>query len=235
MVVFMSINSTADLERTDVSHKSSMDKMYRVQRHFYDVTRAYYLLGRDRLIDMLDPPASGTVLEIGCGTGRNIIMASQRFPHARFFGIDISDEMLKSATAALAKSPKVGSVRLAQADALTFNPATTFGQDRFDRIYFSYTLSMIPDWQGAIRKAMDLLSPIGELHIVDFGQCEQLPGFVRTVMGNWLSRFHVTPRRTIREFISHAALVDGKTIAFNHSHRGYAWHIRVLPVTAQDA
>ena len=26
-----------------------MDKMYRHQRYFYDLTRKYYLLGRDRL------------------------------------------------------------------------------------------------------------------------------------------------------------------------------------------
>ncbi len=235
MVVSMSINSTADLNHTPGSHKSSMDKMYRVQRHFYDVTRAYYLLGRDRLIETLDPPAGGKVLEIGCGTGRNIIMASHKYPDAKFFGIDISDEMLKSATAALATSANVGNLRLAQADALTFNPATTFGQSQFDRIYFSYTLSMIPDWQGAIRNAVDLLSPNGELHIVDFGQCENLPRFVRTLLDNWLARFHVTPRKSLREFVSHAALSKARNMTFTHSHRGYAWHITVLPGTRQDA
>ena len=50
-----------------------MDAIYRGQRHIYDVTRRYYLLGRDGLIADLDVPAGGTVLEIGCGTGRNLI------------------------------------------------------------------------------------------------------------------------------------------------------------------
>ena len=31
-----------------------MDRIYRRQRHVYDLTRKYYLLGRDRLIDRLD-------------------------------------------------------------------------------------------------------------------------------------------------------------------------------------
>ena len=33
-----------------------MDRIYRHQRHIYDPTRKYYLLGRDRLIDGLAVP-----------------------------------------------------------------------------------------------------------------------------------------------------------------------------------
>ena len=33
-----------------------MDRIYRRQRHVYDLTRKYYLLGRDRLIADLDVP-----------------------------------------------------------------------------------------------------------------------------------------------------------------------------------
>jgi S-adenosylmethionine-diacylgycerolhomoserine-N-methlytransferase len=55
-----------------------MNRTYRHQRHIYDVTRKYYLFGRDRLIARLDPPAGGRVLEIGCGTARNLIAAARR-------------------------------------------------------------------------------------------------------------------------------------------------------------
>ena len=33
-----------------------MDRIYRHQRHIYDWTRRYYLLGRDRAIVRLAPP-----------------------------------------------------------------------------------------------------------------------------------------------------------------------------------
>ena len=79
---------------------SLMDGVYRYQRHIYDLTRKYYLLGRDRMISGLDVPAGGTVLELGCGTGRNIVLAARRYPDARFFGLDISAEMLETAAAA---------------------------------------------------------------------------------------------------------------------------------------
>jgi S-adenosylmethionine-diacylgycerolhomoserine-N-methlytransferase len=57
-----------------------MDGVYRRQRHFYDLTRKYYLLGRDRMIAGLGVPPNGTVLELGCGTGRNIILAARHHP-----------------------------------------------------------------------------------------------------------------------------------------------------------
>ena len=74
-----------------------MNRMYRRQRHIYDGTRRYYLLGRDRLIAGLQPAAGANVLEIGCGTGRNLVLAAGLYPDARFFGIDVSTEMLTSA------------------------------------------------------------------------------------------------------------------------------------------
>ena len=54
-----------------------MDKVYRHQRHFYDFTRHYYLLGRDRLIRELNITPGESVIEIGCGTARNLIRIAQ--------------------------------------------------------------------------------------------------------------------------------------------------------------
>lgn len=54
---------------------NAMDDIYRIQRHFYDFTRKPYLLGRDVLIRELDLSADETVLEIGCGTARNLFIA----------------------------------------------------------------------------------------------------------------------------------------------------------------
>ena len=76
-------------------HSALMDQVYRRQRHIYDATRKYFLLGRDRLLDALDPPAGGRVLEVGCGTGRNLIRAARLHPQAIFHGFDISAEMSK--------------------------------------------------------------------------------------------------------------------------------------------
>jgi S-adenosylmethionine-diacylgycerolhomoserine-N-methlytransferase len=80
-----------------------MNRMYRRQRHIYNGTRRYYLLGRDRMIANLQPAAGASVLEIGCGTGRNLILAARRHPDVRCFGIDVSTHMLTSAISAISR------------------------------------------------------------------------------------------------------------------------------------
>jgi S-adenosylmethionine-diacylgycerolhomoserine-N-methlytransferase len=46
--------------------------------------------------------------------------------------------------------------------------APSFGVESFDHAIFSYSLSMIPDWQGALVAAHGALSRHGRLHVVDF-------------------------------------------------------------------
>ncbi len=129
--------------------------MYRKQRHVYDLTRRYYLLGRDLLIRRLNPANGDQVLEIGCGTGRNLVQAAQRYRHTQFLGIDISREMLKSSDRAIAQAGLQSRVQVAFADAAEFDPGALFGRPKFSRIFISYSLSMIPDWprvlDGAVR------------------------------------------------------------------------------------
>ncbi|WP_141117933.1 class I SAM-dependent methyltransferase, partial [Leisingera sp. JC1] len=134
------------LDNASTTHAVLMDQTYRRQRLIYDLTRKYYLLGRDRLIDGLAPKEGSHVLEVACGTGRNLKRASRKYPHSAFYGLDISTEMLTSAR------NKVGAyVQLAQADACRFDGARLFRRSKFDRIFISYGLSMIPDWQAALR------------------------------------------------------------------------------------
>src|ERR1700726_530592 len=117
-----------------------MNQMYRRQRHIYDGTRRYYLLGRDQLISGLRPDAGASVLEIGCGTGRNLVLAARLYPDARFFGIDVSTEMLTSAISAISRRGLADRVRVAHADGTAFDPQLLFGVPSFDHVMISYSL-----------------------------------------------------------------------------------------------
>lgn len=203
-------------------HAGLMDDVYRGQRHIYDLTRKYYLLGRDRLIAEMDVPDGGTVLEVGCGTGRNLSRIASRWPAARLYGLDISEEMLKSASANLRAARCLHKTGLARADAAQFDALQLYGRARFDRIMFSYTLSMIPDWQGALRQAAALLSTQGSIHIVDFGMQERLPGWFRKMLLTWLHKFHVEPRRDLQKFATELAKELKRPIKITKPYRGYA-------------
>lgn len=201
-------------------HASLMDGVYRRQRHIYDLTRKYYLLGRDGLIGGLNVPEGGTVLELGCGTGRNLALVSSHFPKARLFGLDISQEMLSTARRRMEREGI--DAQLAKADASSFHAEALFGQTRFDRVFISYSLSMIPPWRETIAAGLDCVAPGGSLHIVDFGQQERLPGWFRAGLRRWLAAFHVTPRDSLREALESECEKRGASLRFDSSFRGYA-------------
>lgn len=204
------------------AHGGLMDSIYRHQRHIYDLSRKYYLLGRDGLIADLAPPRGGAVLEIGCGTGRNLIAVGKAWPEARLYGVDISEAMLETARKALAKAGMADRVMLAQGDACSFDTQRLFGRADFQRVFISYALSMIPDWQSGLRQAGRCVADGGKLEIVDFGQQEGLPKLWKRALFGWLARFHVSPRADLKRAIEGLAADMG---AFPHSqtlYRGYA-------------
>lgn len=215
--------------RSATGQQRDMDRMYRFQRHIYDATRQFYLLGRERLIRELGVPENGSVLEIGCGTGRNLVKVASAYPTARVHGFDISSEMLKSAGGAIVKSGFTNRIAIAEGDALTFDPRAAFGIAAFDRVYLSYTLSMVPQWQQALEHAVRLVAPGGELHVTDFGLFEGAPRPVRAALLWWLKKFQVTPRAELPAVLSALASPVDVPCRILSSHAGYAVNMRAGP------
>lgn len=210
----------------DADHAARMDRMYRTQRHIYDLTRKYYLLGRDRTIRALDAEPGQSILELGCGTGRNLAVAGAFYPGCRLYGLDISEEMLISARAKLPSDAV-----LVSGDASDFS-AADLGPAGFDRIMISYALSMIPAWEATIDAAVDALNRGGQLHIVDFGQQERLPRWFRRMLKAWLARFHVDPRRDLDSVVAAVARRHGCVCDFRSLYRGYAWSATIRKPSA---
>lgn len=199
-----------------------MDRMYRVQRHIYDVTRRHYLLGRSTLINGLVPPDGGRVLEVGCGTGWNLLQAARMYPAAEFYGLDVSTVMLVTARAKIAKAGLHNRVTVAVGDATQSPGVAPFDVHSYDRIFASYVLSMIPDWTAVLTRAIAQLAPGGSLHIVDFGPAEGLPAPFRVGLHAWLANFDVTPRTTLAAEVERVAQRERMAPFYTELYRGYA-------------
>jgi S-adenosylmethionine-diacylgycerolhomoserine-N-methlytransferase len=199
-----------------------MDRMYRRQRHIYDLSRKFYLLGRDEAIARLHPAPGDKVLEIACGTGRNLIHLARAYPEARLFGLDVSREMLATAAVSTARAGLASRIALAQGDATAFDPAVMFGSASFERVMISYALSMIPPWREALAHALDVVAPGGSVEIVDFGDCAGLPAPFKAALRRWLAMFDVTPRDDLVGALASLAAERGMTCEIESPFRGYA-------------
>jgi|HubBroStandDraft_1064217.scaffolds.fasta_scaffold00026_33 S-adenosylmethionine-diacylgycerolhomoserine-N-methlytransferase len=200
-----------------------MDAMYRHQRHIYDLSRKFYLFGRDRLLAGLPAAPGATVLEMGCGTGRNLVKLARLAPSARLYGVDVSSVMLATAAASLGRAGLSDRVRLAQAGGQGFDPIAGFGLARFDTIYFSYVLSMIPGWRVVVERALDQLAPGGTLAVVDFGDQLEGPAWRRRILLGWLGLFDVHPRAEIEQGLREIAGGLGGLVRDEDVFDGYAY------------
>ncbi|MCB9681247.1 MAG: methyltransferase domain-containing protein [Alphaproteobacteria bacterium] len=170
----------------DDAHRDFLNRYYRWSRPIYDLTRKYYLLGRDRTLRALAAEPWRGLVEIGPGTGRNLVALRRLRPDAVLGGVEACDAML-----ALART-RLPDARLVHGFAESAPYADLLGVP-VERVLFSYSLSMIQDPDGALRQARAQVAPGGSVVVVDFGDLRGLPRPAADALTRWLRTFHVAP------------------------------------------
>ena len=150
--------------RKGSSHRQTMTDYYRTQSRFYDATRWVFLYGRERLVEQVDIRPGERVLEIGCGTGANFEAIQSRLQNGgELIGIDCSAPMLRKAQERVRQNGWTN-VRLLDLE----YGKETITRGRADVVLFSYSLSMITEWQMALACAHSELWPGGRIGVLDF-------------------------------------------------------------------
>lgn len=150
--------------KTGEQTRASLEGYYRLHSRIYDATRWTFLFGRNAILREIAAAATpARILEVGCGTGKNLVNLCRLFPQAEITGVDLSDTMLEVARRKTADfGPRV---RLSH---------RAYGPDfaapgSHDLILFSYALTMFnPGFEDAIAAARGHLSDGGHLAVVDF-------------------------------------------------------------------
>jgi S-adenosylmethionine-diacylgycerolhomoserine-N-methlytransferase len=162
-----------------------MSRYYGFQSNIYDATRWMFLYGRSQIINDVIIRPGHTVIEIGCGTGHNFEPILKRITASgKLIGVDCSKPMLKRASA---RTKKQGWKNIQLVDEEYGRAAITEGQA--DVVLMSYSLSMIPNWQSALKCAKSELKPGGTMGIVDFWFGEL--GRMSEGFAHWLNLNHV--------------------------------------------
>jgi S-adenosylmethionine-diacylgycerolhomoserine-N-methlytransferase len=141
---------------------ANLEHYYKHHSVVYDLTRWAFLFGRNEILQWMKDRASPVkILEIGCGTGYNLLLMARLFPGADLTGLDISGEMLKIAKKKLFRQGVEATLLQQSYDSPLEN--------HYDFILFSYSLSMMAQHREKVLHYSSLdLSPGGHIGIVDF-------------------------------------------------------------------
>lgn len=146
------------------SHAGRLDDFYRSQAEHYDAFRERLLPGRGELFSELPCPPGGLWLDVGGGTAANVERLEARLPQlGRVIVLDLAGSLLEIAAR---RRRRAGwrQVELIKSDATRL----PLPDRSVDVVTFSYSLTMIPDWFGALEEARRVLKPGGRIGVVDF-------------------------------------------------------------------
>jgi ubiquinone/menaquinone biosynthesis C-methylase UbiE len=145
-----------ELTTSDISEK------YNRFAHWYDwVEGVPGILGVSRLRRRLLQRASGRVLEVAVGTGKNL----HSYPaNCRISAVDVSSEMLSVARKRAAKLSLNVSFLLADAEALPFPDKS------FDTVVSSLTTCTFPNPVAALREMARVCRPQGRILLLEHGR-----------------------------------------------------------------
>ncbi len=191
---------------------AALKRYYRLHAPIYDATRWAFLFGRTRLIALLGKSCTSApqqILDLGCGTGKNLCALANAFPQAQITGVDLSPAMLAQAARNLAQKLEPDArarVSLRNSD------IAQMPSSQYDLIVCSYMLSMT-DTQlaGTLQKLRGLLTPTGKLAIVDFDST-QSRWFAR-----WMGVNHVRMDGALA-----GLLQEFKQVELHEQHSGLA-------------
>lgn len=130
---------------------------------------------RRHAVEALGEIDGATVLDVGCGTGRNFPLLVPRVgARGRIVGIDYSNGMLERARRRV-DARGWPNVELIRGDAVTLENVP----DPVDAVVSVWCLGIVYDLEAALERIIDVLRPGGALAILDFQRTRPERGWLR--------------------------------------------------------
>lgn len=155
---------------------------------------------RKKAVDRLDLRPGDRVLELGCGTGRNLPYLYEAVgPSGRIYGVDLSAGMLRKAN--MLRDRHGWTINLRQGDAAEFE-----APEPLDAVLFSLSYNTMPDHLKVLRQAWKQLRPGGRLVIMDAKLPEGAGGRLILPFSLWLMKRtllgnpYIQPWQHLRQF-----------------------------------
>ncbi len=142
---------------------TSIRRMFAGIAKSYDLLNTIMTLGMDsvlrrKVVDLLNLPQKGRLLDAGAGTGRIALAARRRFPRAHIIAADLTLEMMRAG-----KSRSPGALCWCAADALRL----PFPDASFDAVCSGFLVRNVPDIMAAFVEQARVVKPGGAVVCLD--------------------------------------------------------------------
>ena len=182
-------------------------------RHRYDKLARFFVLFewlfllppgiRRTAIDRLELEAGDRVLEVGCGTGRNLSLLREAVgPEGQVYGIDLSDGMLAAARRLCAQR-KWENVSLISGDAAQYQIP-----ERIDGVLFSLSYNTMPHHREVLNSVWNQLPAEKYLVIMDAKLPPGIRGKLLLPYCVWIMRLTVLGNPYVRPWDELHELTD---------------------------
>lgn len=147
--------------------QTAIERTYQNWAKVYEWLTPIYLLGnekrlRQETVGSLHLQIGQTVLDVGCGTGRNFPLILEKIgPTGKLVGVDYTSDMLARAQERVGREGWQN-IEVIQGDAARIE----LGQ-MFDAALSTLAISVIPDYRGALDRILAHVKPGGWLAIGD--------------------------------------------------------------------
>jgi ubiquinone/menaquinone biosynthesis C-methylase UbiE len=136
---------------------------------------------REQTIDLLGDLDGATVLDVGCGTGRNLPFLVERVgPSGKIVALDYSEGMLEQARRRV-RANGWTNIEILRGDAVKLEGVP----EPVDALTSAWCYGIVHDLEAALNRAVNVLRPNGRLSIMDFGRSRPDRGPLR-----WLYPFY---------------------------------------------
>ena len=144
-----------------------------------DCTASFAGIGNPLAIGQIHP--GETVLDIGCGTGMDLLLAAKRAgPAGHAIGVDMTDAMIERARMAVAGAD-LRQVEIRKGDATSL----PVSDGSIDVIISNGVLNLVPEKERGFAEIIRVLKPGGRLHLADIALDVELPEDARRNIDLW--------------------------------------------------
>jgi ubiquinone/menaquinone biosynthesis C-methylase UbiE len=158
---------------------------------------------RRKAVERLALKPGARVLEVGCGTGRNLSLLREKVGESgQVYGVDLSEGMLADAQEMCARK-RWDNVTLIRSDAAQYNVP-----EAVDGVLFSLSYAVMPHHREVLRHAWEQLRPGGSLVIMDAKLPPGIRGKLLLPYSVWIMKLTVLGNPYVRPWEELRELTD---------------------------